>query len=109
MLVVNLKRSRDAPFERPMLVRSLHASSISLRRFDSAFGAGSVATTSNPRARYRAAQLAPMAPVPTITIRRTGLSKDIGFFLLLARNLRCHEAVANFPFLGPSVAGTSHC
>jgi hypothetical protein len=40
-------------------------------------------------------------------MRRTGLFKDIGFFLLLARNLRCHEAVANFPFLGPSVAGTS--
>src|SRR5271167_4508571 len=77
MLVVNLKRSRDAPFERPMLVRSLHASSISLRRFDSAFGAGSVATTSNPRARYSAAQLAPMTPVPTIAMRRIGLLYDM--------------------------------
>src|SRR5271169_1769295 len=36
------------------------------RRFASAFGAGSVATTLRPRARYRAAQLAPITPVPTI-------------------------------------------
>src|SRR6516225_9911265 len=81
MLVVKLKRSRDAPFERPMLVRSFHASSINLRRLDSAFGAGSVATTSNPRARYSAAQLAPMTPVPTTAMRRIGLLYDISVFL----------------------------
>src|SRR5215831_19153128 len=81
MLVVKLKRSRDAPFERPMLVRSFHASSINLRRLDSAFGAGSVATTSNPRARYSAAQLAPMTPVPTTAMRRIGLSYDISVYL----------------------------
>src|SRR5262245_18566002 len=81
MLVVKLKRSRDAPFQRPMLVRSFHASSTSLRKFDSAFGAGSVATTSNPRARYSAAQLAPMTPVPTIAMRRIGLLYDISVFL----------------------------
>src|SRR5207253_9195741 len=43
------------------------------RRFCSAFGAGSVATTSKTLARNSAAQLAPMTPVPTIAIRRTGL------------------------------------
>src|SRR6266851_7550447 len=77
MLVVKLKRSRDAPEDRPMFVRSGQASSTYLRKLASAFGAGSVATTSNPRARYCAAQLAPMTPVPTIAIRRTGLLKDI--------------------------------
>src|SRR6266702_323186 len=77
MLVVKLKRSRDAPFERPMLVRSGHASSTYLRKLASALGAGSVATTSKPRARYWAAQLAPMTPVPTMAIRWMGLLKDI--------------------------------
>src|ERR1700692_4861994 len=104
---VNSRWSRDAFGESPSMVRSFQAASTYLRRLASAFGAGSVATTLNPRARYRAAQLAPMAPVPTMAMRRTGLFKDIGFFLLLARNLGCHEAIANFPFLGPSVAGTS--
>src|SRR5216684_4199440 len=77
MLVVKLKRSRDAPEDRPMFVRSGQASSTYLRRLASALGAGSVATTSNPRARYCAAQLAPMTPVPTIATRRTGLLNDI--------------------------------
>src|SRR6202008_1723813 len=80
MLVVKLRRSRDVPFQRPMLVTSFHASSISLPRVDSAFGAGSVATTSNPRARYSAAQLAPMTPVSTAAIRRIGLLYDISVF-----------------------------
>src|SRR4026207_1525528 len=81
MLVVKLSRSRDAPGERPILVRSGHASSTFWRRFAAAFGAVSVATTSNPRARYCAAQLAPITPVPTIAMRRIGLSKDISVFL----------------------------
>src|SRR5213592_880436 len=81
MLVVKLKRSRDAAEERPMLVRSGQASSTYLRRLASAFGAGSVATTSNPRARYSAAQLAPMTPVPTMAMRRIGLLYDILVFL----------------------------
>src|SRR5713101_3242283 len=79
--VVNVRRSRDAPLERPMLVRSFQASSMYLRRFASAFGAGSVAMTSKPRARYSAAQLAPMTPVPTMAIRRIGLLYDILVFL----------------------------
>src|SRR5260370_41252183 len=33
--------------------------------------------TSSPRARYSAAQLAPITPVPTTAIRRTGLLKDV--------------------------------
>src|SRR5262249_660054 len=44
-------------------------------------GAGSVATTSNPRARYCAAQLAPMMPVPTMAMRRMGLSYFMSRFL----------------------------
>src|SRR5277367_1989176 len=73
--VVKLKRSRDAPGERPMLVSTFQASSTYLRRFASASGAGSVATTSNPRARYCADQLAPITPVPTTAMRRTALFK----------------------------------
>src|SRR6266513_4397026 len=64
-----------------MFVRSFQASSMYLRRFASAFGPGSVTTTSKPRARYSAAQLAPMTPAPTITIRRIGLLYDILLFL----------------------------
>src|SRR5260370_10367936 len=81
MSVVKVKRSRDAPLERPMLVRSFQASSTYLRKLASAFGAGSVAMTSNPRARYSAAQLAPMTPVPTMAMRRIGLLYDILVFL----------------------------
>src|SRR6266481_1680017 len=77
MSVAKLKRSRDAPEERPMLVRSAQASSTYLCKLASAFGPGSVATTSKPRARYSAAQLAPMTPVPTIAILRIGLLYDI--------------------------------
>src|SRR5438445_12696633 len=64
-----------------MFVRSFHASSIYLRRLASAFGPGSVVMTSNPRARYSAAQLAPMTPAPTIAMRRIGLLYDILIFL----------------------------
>ncbi len=56
-----------------MFVRSFQASSTYLRKLASAFGPGSVATTSNPRARYSAAQLAPMTPVPTMAMRLIGL------------------------------------
>src|SRR2546423_13408680 len=81
MSVVKAKRSRDAPFERPMFVRSFQASSTYLRKLASAFGPGSVVMTSNPRARYSAAQLAPMTPAPTIAMRRIGLLYDILVFL----------------------------
>src|SRR6478672_3789220 len=84
MLGVKLRRSRDAPADRPMLVSMPHASSTYFRRFSSAFGAGSLATTSSPRARYWAAQLAPMTPVPTMATRRIGFSKDIS-------DLRCRD------------------
>src|SRR5262249_29563498 len=77
MSFVKAKRSRDAPLARPMLVRSFQASSIYLRRLASALGAGSVTMTSNPRARYSAAQLAPMTPAPTMAILRIGLLYDI--------------------------------
>src|SRR5580692_5100804 len=76
-LVVKLSRSREAVGERPMAVSVFHASSTYLRKFASAFGAGSVAITSNPRDRKYAAQLAPMSPVPTIAIRRTCFVTDI--------------------------------
>src|SRR5206468_9790294 len=88
MLVVKLKRSLDAPEDRPMFVRSGQASSTYLRKLASAFGAGSVATTSNPRARYCVAQLAPMTPVPTIAILLIGLLYDIMMFSFLYLNGR---------------------
>src|SRR5438128_12332915 len=81
MSVVKVKRSRDAPLESPIFVRSFQASSTYLRRLASAFGPGSVTMTSNPRARYSAAQLAPMTPAPTMAMRRIGLLYDIVFFL----------------------------
>src|SRR5438477_716256 len=81
MSVVKVKRSRDAPFESPMFSRSFQASSMYLRKLASAFGPGSVVMTSNPRARYSAAQLAPMTPAPTIAMRRSGLLYDILVFL----------------------------
>src|SRR5262249_5176604 len=77
MLGVKLSLSRDAPGERPISVSDGQASSTYFRRLASALGAGSVAITSNPRARYCAAQLAPITPVPTMAMRRIGLSKDI--------------------------------
>ena len=64
-------------------MRSFHAASISLRNLDSVFGSGLVAITSNPRARYWAAQLAPMTPVPIIAIRRTVYSTTYSFLLLV--------------------------
>src|SRR5260370_16100347 len=70
-------RSQLAPGARPISVKAGQASSTYLRRFASAFGAGSVAITSNPRARYCAAQLAPITPVPTLAIRCTDFLKDI--------------------------------
>src|SRR5256885_14863006 len=81
MSFVKVKRSRDAPLASPMFVRSFQASSTYLRKLASALGAGSVAMTSNPRARYSAAQLAPMTPVPTMAMRRIGLLYDILIFL----------------------------
>src|ERR1700730_17175555 len=89
-LIVKLSRSRDAPRERPMEVSASQASSTYFRRLASAFGPGSVATTSNPRARYCAAQLAPMTPVPTTAIRLTGLLFDT--LLLLLRYFRERNA-----------------
>jgi hypothetical protein len=82
---VKVSLSREAFFASPMAVRSGHAESTYLRRFSSAFGAGSVAITSRPHARYCAAQLAPMAPVPTMAISRIGLSESM-FRFLLERN-----------------------
>src|ERR1700751_4639790 len=67
------RRSREPSGEIPRAVKSFHAASMYRRRLASAFGAGSVATTSRPRARYRAAQLAPMTPVPTIATFRIDL------------------------------------
>src|SRR5713226_3586526 len=64
-----------------MFVRSFQASSTYLRKLASALGPGSVAMTSNPRARYSAAQLAPMTPVPTMAMRLIGLLYDILVFL----------------------------
>src|SRR2546423_12040043 len=81
MSVVKVRRSRDAPFESPTFVRSFQASSTYLRKLASAFDPGSVTMTSNPRARYSAAQLAPMTPAPTIAMRLIGFLYDILIYL----------------------------
>src|SRR5579872_6062922 len=57
-----------------MVVSKYQASSTDLRNVGSAFGAGSVAITSRPLARYWAAQLAPIRPVPTIATVRISVS-----------------------------------
>src|SRR5215469_18798690 len=59
-------------------------------KFASAFGAGSVAVTLRPRARYSAAQLAPMTPVPTIVTFR------ISFFFAIPSSLNCFNSQPNF-------------
>src|ERR1700730_7240585 len=87
MSEVKVSLSREAFFASPMAVRSGHAASIYSRRLLSAFGAGSVAITSRPHAKYCAAQLAPITPVPTIAIRRTGLSNAIICVLLCPKAL----------------------
>src|SRR6202051_4259535 len=74
---VNDNLDCDAPGARPNPFRAGHAASTNRFSADSAFGAISVATTSRPLARYSAAQLAPMTPVPMIVTRRTGLRVDI--------------------------------
>ena len=80
MLEANVRRARVASGVSPIAVSAGHAASTYSRNLASALGAGSLATTSNPHARYCAAQLAPMRPVPTIAMRRTGLFEDmIGF------------------------------
>src|SRR6202047_3311706 len=79
-LEANVRRARVASGVSPIAVSAGHAASTYSRNLASALGAGSLATTSNPLARYCAAQLAPMRPVPTIAMRRTGLFEDmIGF------------------------------
>jgi len=92
MSEVKLSLSRDPFGESPMAVRAGHAESTYLRIFASAFGAGSVAITSNPRAKNSAAQLAPITPVPTMAIRRTGLFKDM--FVLLLTGGACPPGLA---------------
>jgi hypothetical protein len=66
-----------------------------LRKLASAFGAGSVAMTSSPRARYSAAQLAPMTPVPTMAMRRIGLLYDMIFLRLFGLKF---NGLTNSPF-----------
>src|SRR5277367_6885566 len=77
ILGVNDNLDCDAPGARPNLFRAGHAASTNRFRAASALGAISVATTSRPLARYSAAQLAPITPVPMIVTRRMGLVVDI--------------------------------
>src|ERR1700729_4282452 len=92
---------RDALFARPFLVRAGHAASTNLRKFCSAFAAGSVATTSKPCARNSAAQLAPITPVPTIAIFFTGLFKAIVLLPPDAVVLRTTFVLFNQEEIGP--------
>src|ERR1700749_1170131 len=97
---VNCKCWRDAFGESPMTVRSFHAASMNLHRFASAFGAGSVAVTLKPRARYKAAQLAPIAPVPTIAMFRICLFFDIGMLSILVYAIAVFVEVSSAAFAG---------
>src|ERR1700733_6987257 len=97
-LAVNESRSFEAPADSPNCSRADQALLTYSRRFASAFGAGSVATTSRPCARNRAAQLAPMTPVPTIAIRRIGFSEDISVSPFLRHiSLPKHETRPSYP------------
>jgi hypothetical protein len=70
-----------------MTVSNFHASSTHLRKLASAFGAGSVAMTSKPLARYCAAQLAPINPVPTIaTFRICVFTTSFSIKIVFPRN-----------------------
>src|ERR1700722_2792159 len=84
---VNLRLSRDAFGESPMIVRSFQAASMYWCKFVSALGAGSVAVTLKPRAKYKDAQLAPITPVPTIAMLRISLFFAISFSLSSANVL----------------------
>jgi hypothetical protein len=69
----NRRRSVDAPGDRPICCIAGHCASTVLRSASSAPGAGSLATTSMPRARKAVAQLAPMTPAPMIAMRVMGV------------------------------------
>src|ERR1700732_4059846 len=77
MLGANVSRAGVASGVSPIAVSAGQAASTYSRNLASALGAGSGATTANPDARYCAAQLAPMRPVPTIAMRCTGLFEDM--------------------------------
>ena len=64
------RRSSEEPSARPMRSNAGQWRCTASRRRCSAPGAGSVAVTSRLRARKKAAQLAPMTPVPTMPTRR---------------------------------------
>src|ERR1700722_1891006 len=83
---VNERCSGDPLCERPNAFSFCQAASTNCRNFASAPGCGSAATTSNPRARYSAVQLAPMAPVPITATRRTDLLNVPGRHLA-----SCHD------------------
>src|SRR6202047_4096830 len=97
---VNCKWSRDAFGESPMTVRSFQAASMNWRRLASAFGAGSVAVTLRPRARDKAAQLAPITPVPTIAMFRICLFFDISMLSILVYATAVFEEVPSAAFAG---------
>ena len=70
-LAANARRSTDAPAASPMRSRGQCNATAARRRF-SAPGAASDAITSSPLARKQAAQLDPLAPVPTTATRLIG-------------------------------------
>src|SRR5579859_3790275 len=74
---VKLRFACDAPAESPSRSSGAQALATNSRSRPSAPGAGSVATTCRPWARYSADQLAPMRPVPTMAMRRMGLVSDM--------------------------------
>src|SRR5215472_10509366 len=76
-VLAKLRRFWLAPGSRPSLVSAGQALATPARIFSSAPGAGSVATTSSPWARQRAAQPLPMTPPPTRATRRISVVSAI--------------------------------
>ena len=71
-LAAKARRDGSAPSQSPSLETAGQALSTAARSLASASGPGSQATTSRPRARQRAAQPAPITPVPTTATLRLG-------------------------------------
>src|SRR5215472_1422724 len=76
-VLAKLRRFWLAPGSRPSLVSAGQALATPARIFSSAPGAGSVATTSSPWARQRAAQPLPITPPPTRATRRISVVSAI--------------------------------
>src|ERR1700757_3828955 len=90
---VNFRFDCDAPGDRPRRLSAGQAVSTKFLSAASAFGAMSVATTCSPLARNSAVQLAPITPVPMISMGRMGLVSVMSFLRLSLLTLGVGVAV----------------